>query len=204
MQAAILSDRQILQAKDEGRIVIEPFNPQQLNNCSYDITLGASFFKPASQKPEIVDPEDPESVGKYWQGPYLTEDYIVIPPGGHVLAHTQEFIGGQGNLTTMLKAKSTMARCRLTICGDAGWGDIGYINRWGMVLQNQSHATLRLRVGSRIGQIIFLQSDVPSAHYSDKGQYQNQNLDLTQLMNKWNVMDIIPAKSRAYLVKPEI
>jgi deoxycytidine triphosphate deaminase len=43
--AGLLSDADILKAMEEHRVVIEPFNPKQLNNCSYDVTLGEHFYR---------------------------------------------------------------------------------------------------------------------------------------------------------------
>ena len=39
-----LSDQEVLDGIKDRTILIEPFNPDQLQNCSYDVRLGSNFY----------------------------------------------------------------------------------------------------------------------------------------------------------------
>lgn len=126
------------------------------------------------------------------------DEVIVIPPGHVILAHTQEFIGGKHNITTMLKAKSTMGRCCMSICKDAGMGDSGYFNRWTLEIENHALVPLVLRVGQSVGQIIFFRTGNVSAPYFSRGQYQKTDV-LEELIKNWSPLSMIPSKAVAVL-----
>lgn len=126
------------------------------------------------------------------------DELIVIQPGHVILAHTQEFIGGQNNVTTMLKAKSSLGRCGISVCKCAGWGDCGYINRWTLEIENHSLAPVILKVGQRVGQMVFLRTGGTSTPYYIKGQYQKTN-DLKMLIDEWSPLSMLPGKAVMYL-----
>jgi deoxycytidine triphosphate deaminase len=109
---------------------------------------------------------------------YLIDDYDVIiddendgdvassSTGETILAHTNEFIGGRETVTTMMKARSSMGRNFIEVCKCAGWGDIGYVNRWTMEITNNSRFySIPLVVGRRIAQIVFFDSEGRSFNY---------------------------------------
>ena len=126
------------------------------------------------------------------------DEVIIIPPGHVILAHTQEFIGGKHNITTMLKAKSTMGRCCMSICKDAGWGDPGYFNRWTLEIENHSLVPTVLKVGEKVGQMVFMKTGDVSEQYTVKGQYQRTS-DLETLIQEWSPLCMIPSKAVACL-----
>ena len=176
-----LSNKKILEEKKKGNIIISPFNPSHLSTSSYDLTLGEFYFR--EQKPNqknnhiynIFNKEHTERVwGKKWhqakkasevlkdfnfeygKGINKNDKVILISPGETILAHTNEFIGGQNHITTMMKARSSMGRVFIEVCKCAGWGDVGYINRWTMeITNNSSNYTVPLVVGRRLAQMIF-------------------------------------------------
>ncbi len=119
------------------------------------------------------------------------EQYIVLRPRETILAHTTEFIGGRHHITTMLKARSSMARCNITICRDAGWGDVGYTNRWGMTITNNNDVVAILKVGERVGQIIFLRTGIPEKDYATTGNYQSSD-DIEEVLKTWKIDAILP------------
>jgi len=86
----------------------------------------------------------------------LNAKIILLPPGKTILAHTNEFIGGRKNITTMMKARSSLGRSFIEICKCAGWGDVGFYNKYTMEVTNNSEFyTVPLVVGERVAQIIF-------------------------------------------------
>ncbi|HRY56962.1 MAG TPA: hypothetical protein P5014_02235, partial [Patescibacteria group bacterium] len=90
-----------------------------------------------------------------------SDKVILIAPNETILAHTIEFIGGRNGVgdlsavTSEMRARSSIGRIGIAVCKCAGWGDIGYINRWTMEITNFSSSVIPLPVGLRIAQIIF-------------------------------------------------
>lgn len=186
---SVLSNVQILEEIERGNLVIFEFNNQQLNNTSYDVKLGAWYYSP-QEYDGMFDPERQSDIDKYWGTPKKAEDYIVIPPNTTFLCHTEEFIGGVKDITTMMKAKSTIGRCCISVCQCAGWGDVGYFNRWTLEVRNQSNVFKKLRVGLPIAQVVFLYT-WNAVDYVKKGRYQNSS-DLDKLIDQWTPEQMKP------------
>lgn len=170
MNSSVLSDLDVLQEMDRGNVVIYPFDRKNLKNCSYDVTLGSYFYR-SNGDIKTMNPWCESDVRKYWGDPTFCASSITLEPGETVLAHTTEFVGGLNHVTTMMKARSSLGRSCIGVCKCAGWGDIGYVNRWTMEITNFSTTTaIELPIGARVAQIVFLYSGKPSAEYS--GKYQ--------------------------------
>ncbi|HEY4510471.1 MAG TPA: hypothetical protein VJJ73_01390 [Candidatus Paceibacterota bacterium] len=211
-----LSDKEILKHKKLGNIVIEPYRREHLATSSYDVTLGEYYFR--EQPPQgyfnIYDIYSKKHTDKVWgtkpsraemagdilkdfklDGVFPRDKVIVIKPGETVLAHTNEFIGGRNIVTTMMKARSSLGRNFIEICKCAGWGDVGYINRWTMEITNNStHYTIPLVVGMRVAQIIFFETGEildKSKDYVSRGKYQTTQ-NLGQLKKNWNPLSMLP------------
>ncbi len=215
-----LSDRQILTEMEKGDIVIDPFKRSNLTTSSYDVTLGEFFF--VEQRPHhfetlynIYDKSHTdrvwgmvahtaktakEALKKYpfeFNGIARSDKVILLAPGETILAHTQEFIGGRNHITTMMKARSSLGRNFIEVCKCAGWGDVGYVNRWTMeITNNSSHYYIPLVVGRRIAQIIFFETGpILEANYATNGKYQTNN-SLATLKKSWKSEMMLP---RLYL-----
>ena len=217
----VLSDKAVLRAIEEGRVVIHPFQRENLSTSSYDVTLGRWFFRESTPGPGqgIFNPYSQRMVQRVWGaqtpqraercGEWLarnqvfagllenigSEDEIIwIGPGETILAHTNEFIGGKADVTTMMKARSSMGRNFIEVCKCAGWGDVGYVNRWTMEITNNSrHYSIPLVVGRRIAQIVFFETEgtLEDRRYQDTGKYQSLSC-LQELMKNWNPIDMLP------------
>lgn len=215
-----LSDKKILAAKRAGDIVIEPFSHKNLSTSSYDVTLGEYFFREKAPAlfENIYNIYDRAHVERIWgtkperarPGRELFKEYhgelhsirptdkiILIAPGETVLAHTNEFIGGRNHITTMMKARSSLGRSFIAVCKCAGWGDVGYVNRWTMEITNQSrHYHIPLVTGSRIAQIVFLETgEILDRDYTASGKYQT-HANLAEIKKRWRPTDMLP---RLYL-----
>lgn len=210
-----MSDRRILSAMRNKRIIIEPFNQKQLGTSSYDVRLGRYFYR--EQSPDfsnnLFNMYDPEQVKRVWgacqeperavrifdfhRNPPVTikpdDEVIVLDPGETILAHTEEFIGGQKDITTMMKARSSLGRSFILVCKCAGWGDVGYVNRWTFEITNVSqHYRVPLLVGSRVAQIVFLETgDILGDDYSKTGNYQTTD-DIEELKRTWAPDTMLP------------
>src|SRR3990167_7549193 len=177
-----LSDKKILQSMKEGSIIIEPFKKANLATSSYDVTLG-EYFSPEQTPPHfenLYNVYDKKHIERVWgtkakrakpakeilakykfeyESISSNDQIILLAPGETILGHTQEFIGGRGPQTTIMKNRSSLRRPLFLGCKCAGWGDVGYINRWTMEITNNStHYYIPLVVGRRIAQIIFFET----------------------------------------------
>lgn len=216
-----LSDRKILEEIKKGDIVINPFKKENLATSSYDVTLGEWFFR--EQKPNYVlnhyniynkrhtdhvwgtkpiKAQKAKDVFKNfsafeWEGIDPEDKVILLEPGETILGHTNEFIGGKNRITTMMKARSSLGRNFIEVCKCAGWGDVGYVNRWTMEITNNSrHYAIPLVVGRRIAQIVFFETGpILEKDYAVSGKYQT-GTDLKKLQKGWEPESMLP---RLYL-----
>lgn len=212
-----LSDKRILEEMKKGDIVISPFNDSHLATSSYDVTLGEWFFREQPTKynhslyniwsrehtEHVWGAKTPErailaseAFKKYnftWDGIRPDDKVIMLRPGETILAHTNEFIGGKDHITTMMKARSSMGRNFIEVCKCAGWGDVGYINRWTMEITNNSkHYLIPLVVGRRIAQIIFFETGpIRERDYTKAGKYATST-KLSELKKAWKPQMMIP------------
>jgi dCTP deaminase len=209
MTTSVLSDRQILKELSNSNIWIYPFHKKNLSNTSYDVTLGKNYYRKSKTSPKLFLPWVEESVEEYWGTPQyaqtITDDsmadyykiplgtqFILLEPGELILAHTNEFIGGANYICSMMKCRSSLGRCGISVCKDAALGNIGYVNRWTMEVQNLSQSTVPLVVGSRIAQIMFFYTGTVIDSYDKKGIYQDKYDTIDELMEKWQVSDMLP------------
>ncbi len=209
-----LSDKQILDEIEKGNIVITPFVKNNLSSSSYDVTLGMEYFECAVPVKNYYNPYSEKDVKSIWQlkkaikwrdrgenHPMFGEEcenindddhVITICPGGSILCHTNEFIGGRNNITTMMKSRSSIGRNFLETCSCSGWGDVGYVNRWTMEIRNNSqHYHIPLIVERRVAQIVFLPTGETVQSYSNKGKYQTE-ADFEKLRTNWKPEDMLP------------
>ena len=177
----LLSDKRILEEKDRGNIVIDPFDARQLGTNSYDCRLGEWYFQPTKFM-EVVDFTDQEQARSFWGEPIRAHASIVVKPGTTILAHTQEVIGGRNGVTTQMHARSSIGRSGLSVCKCAGVGDVGYIARWTMEISNHTTCTIVLPVGLRICQIKFDYVGETLKEY--EGKYGQQD--------EWTPYDMLP------------
>jgi dCTP deaminase len=210
----LLSRQAILDHMKKGNVVISPFKKEFLSSASYDVSLGKYYWREAYHNGGIItyNPYSKKDVQRVWGPKYYEarplkkrlkdmpfkklegismDDLVIwIAPGETILAHTQEFIGGRNCVNTMMKARSSMGRNFIEICKDAGWGDIGYVNRWTIEVTNNSRFYhIPLVVGRRIGQITFFETqpiDEKEAYYQ-KGKYQKQqDKNLDDIKRSWS------------------
>ena len=212
----VLSDKKILEHMKAGTVVIEPFIKENLSTSSVDLTLGEWYFKeqPPKKHKTIFNPYDKASVDLVWDTKPNRAEYakdafenfnfnfkgidkkdrvILLSPGETVLAHTNEFVGGRDEVTTMMKARSSLGRVFIEVCKCAGWGDVGYINRWTMEITNNSKEyTIPLVVGRRIAQLIFFETgEILNNDYAKKGKYQTTT-DMKTLKKNWDPKMMLP------------
>lgn len=208
-----LSDKKILLGIEKKEILIEPFNRDNLNTSSYDVTLGDWFCREHSIDSRIYNIWNEDHVRRVWGEPERAlparrvlspypdfkfvgfsqgDQIILVEPGETILAHTVEFIGGIKSHTTMMKARSTIGRSFIEVCKCAGWGDVGYVNRWTMEITNNSRFhTIPLVTGRRIAQIAFFRTGKTIGNYGKDGKYQD-GTDIDHIKQSWDPSMMLP------------
>lgn len=216
---SLLSKEMILLQMKKGNIFISPFNIQNLKTVSYDARLGENFFQEQPFRAatrRVFNPFNPTDIKRYWGEPQKAmrasdwmsqngplenirpdDKIIILGPGETILAHTEEFIGGRHCVTTEMRARSSMGRIGVTVCKCAGWGDVGFCNRWTMEMSNHLRDTpVVLVIGMRVAQIAFYQVDpIEESYATTGGQYQTTN-DTNKMIREWTPQLMLPRFSR--------
>ena len=215
----LLSREAIIWHLDNGSVVIDPFDQKNLKTSSYDVTLGEWFWRESKPKEGIAPIHnlyDERSISSVWDGPFIAESathyanregialhnikpedkIIMLNPGETILAHTEQFIGGRDIVVAKMYARSSMGRNFIEVCKDAGWGDVGYFNRWTMEVTNKSqNYIIPLVVGRRVAQVVFYEvaplKSSEEQYSTENGKYQDTS-DLADLKLNWNPYMMLP------------
>ena len=211
-----------------GNILIDPFNKDNLATSSYDVSLGEFYFREQKAEDEmrIYNIYSKKHIERVWgTEPYrakrakdVLREYelegindddrvILIGPGETILAHTEEFIGGLNIVSTEMKARSSMGRSFIEVCKCAGWGDVGYTNRWTMEITNNSrHYMIPLVVGRRIAQIIFFEVGPILKNDYRKGidSKYHTNTDFAETKKEWKPQMMHPGLYKDREVKKQL
>jgi dCTP deaminase len=187
----ILSDRDIKDALQSGRLEITNFQDKHLNPDSYDVTLNREGWgKPEAtgklkgDKPfdihavdkrrhfAYIDPLDKES---YVTVPF-TADEIILWPGNFVLGTVNERIKLSNGLVSELTGKSSLARFGLMVHITAGFGDAGWAGFYVMEFFNAGLYGIKLTAGMPIAQLIFQEAGMSDETYDmkAKSKYKDQ------------------------------
>ena len=129
---------------------------------------------------ENSDVFDKSDILDYWKIQKVNRT-ITVFPAETILCHTEEVIGGKNYIATKMNARSSLGRCGISVCKCAGFGDVGYINRWTMELTNHLDIAVALKVRMRIAQISFFRVGETLKQYN--GKYQSNN---------WKPEDMLP------------
>lgn len=169
----ILSKEAIIEEIEKGQIVFTG-NPAQIQNQSIDVSLGKEIFLTSNGHKLKINIEKP----------------CFMHQGDFFLAYTEEFVGTRigSNIHCQYQQTSTSARLGL-LHGKAGWGDVGFINRWAMEFYVARDITIQ--AGDIVGQMTFTYTTPTAEDYALKGQYQPSN-DLAAIMDNWLIEDILP------------
>ena len=156
-------DHQIRQlCREKG--LIEPFNPEQINPASYDVTLGPTLLR------------ESQAAGQRWETVDIQNGIYSLAPGEFVLAHTAELIRVPNNMESVFNLKSSRGREGLDHLM-AAYIDPGFVGSVTLELVNVNrYHRLPLEHGMRIGQLRFSKLDAtPLRSYAVTGRYHNDS-----------------------------
>jgi dCTP deaminase len=165
----ILSDKKILQAIEQGQIVIEPYRRECLGTNSYDVHLGRTL---ATYKNQILDAKQHNEIEHF----EIPAEGFVLHPGMLYLGVTEEYTETH-NSVPFLEGKSSVGRLGIDIHATAGKGDVGFCNFW--TLEISCTQPVRVYAGMPIGQLIYFLVDGEIERYynAKKDAKYNQRTD---------------------------
>lgn len=213
---SVQTNKGIKQMISEGEIVMRPMRPEQINNGSVDVSLGRYAWRLKEKFRSSFDPNKP-LIGQMAIVPTGMSGFDIfdlvdiieeggqlwLAPGERLIVHSHEFIGSRYRSIPEMRAKSSTARWGFLACGDAGWGDVGYINRWALEPVNLNPAPLVLHVGQLVAQIIFHAVETPEAGtlYHEQGNYQKDD-DIEKIISEWTPYDLLPKRMKIVPFEP--
>lgn len=172
---SLLSHTALLHLLETG--VIEGSKSEHVNAASIDLVLGNTIWVEKAAKlinghPPVIDMLDKHA--NHLHKIVMDEAGWIIPPGGTLLAQTDEIFNLPNWLSGEYKLKSTQARNFFNHL-NAGWADAGWhgsVLTLEFVNHNQYHS-VRVKPGMKCGQMVFFEHDEVPVHasYATTGQY---------------------------------
>ena len=156
----ILTGPEILLAREQGTLIIEPFTDEQLNPNSYNFRLGPMLLQ---------NPGDQSCEGSCAE--------ILLPASGYLLSPGRLYLGasyemiGSGRFAMLLVGRSSLGRLGLFLNITADLGHAGSVSRW--TLELTVVQPLRIYPYMRIGQISFWAQRGHMSQYG--GRYHNDS-----------------------------
>jgi dCTP deaminase len=177
MTGAVLSDGSILRLVGDGRIRIDPWDPDLVQPASVDLRLGGSFRVFHNHRTSAIDLRSPPT--------NLTEqievadgETFVIHPGEFCLGRTLEYVELPDDIVARIEGKSSLGRLGLIVHATAGFCDPGWKGTLTLELNNLTRVPIVLAPGLKIAQLSFMTLDRPALRpYGSSGlgsHYQGQ------------------------------
>ena len=151
---------------EEGTLIIEPIEKEQIQPASVDIRLGNTFAIVEDSSTGIIQTD------KEIQYKTIISDSYILLPNQFVLATTMEYFELPDDLTAFVEGRSSLGRMGLFI-QNAGWVDPGFKGEITLELYNANRCAIELKAGRRVGQLVFAKMD-NTAMNPYKGKYQGQ------------------------------
>jgi len=173
----VLSDRTIRAEIDDGRIVIDPFDPGLIQPSSIDVRVDRKFRVFHNARHPYIDVRKPmEDLTELIE--IEGEQPFILHPGEFVLGQTLERVAIPNDIVARLEGKSSLARLGLLIHSTAGFVDAGFEGNLTLELSNVANLPITIYFGMPIGQISFMRMDRAVEHAYGSGEagskYQGQ------------------------------
>lgn len=159
----ILSGKKIDEEVKNNKIVIEPYNSDDINPNSYNYTLGSYVKVYKNYELDSKHKQDVEIIE-------IPDEGLVLYPDKIYLGFTEEIIGSD-YYVPVITGRSSTGRLGLFVQITSDLVDIGFKGR--LTLQLHSTQPVRVYKGMKIGQIMFWKVFGNVDLY--KGKYQSSN-----------------------------
>lgn len=161
----ILSDKEILEEIEKGKILIEPFDRKALGTNSYDVHLGKYLAK---YKDEVLDARKHNQIEVF----EMTDEGFVLEPATLYLGATLEYTETHAHVP-FLEGKSSIGRLGIDIHATAGKGDVGFCNHW--TLEISVTQSVKVYPGMPVGQLIYFEVQGGIENYYNHKQNAKYN-----------------------------
>ena len=167
-----MNDKEIREAIDSGRLVIDPFDPSLIQPNSLDVRLGGTesrYVTTGYNNIINLANDAPRNVSRQ-------VDEVLIRPGEFVLVETLEYIEMPNDMYGMVIGKSSSGRLGIDT-ENAGLIDSGFKGTITLELYNKQRTiSYRIPVGFEIAQIAFFECNEVETPYgsSTTSRYQGQ------------------------------
>ena len=173
----ILSDRDLRQSIESGRIIVEPFDPATIQPSSIDIRVDGLFRVFRNHTSGVLDvKQDLSGLTELVEIP--DDGVFMLHPGEFVLGSTLERVALPDDLVARIEGKSSLGRLGLLIHSTAGFIDAGFDGHVTLELANVASLPITIYPGMKIGQISFMEMSTPAERPYGKGatgsKYQGQ------------------------------
>jgi dCTP deaminase len=157
----LLSDRDIRQELDQGRIGLDPLDEGLIQPSSIDVRLDRFFRLFDNHKYPFIDPaeDQPELTHLVEVAP---DEPFILHPGEFVLGSTYELVTLPDDIAARLEGKSSLGRLGLLTHSTAGFVDPGFSGHVTLELSNVATLPIKLWPGMKIGQICYFRLSSPA------------------------------------------
>jgi dCTP deaminase len=174
----ILSDRDILQEIEAGRIIIDPYERECVQPSSVDLHLGNKLLLFRNSHRPYIDVKQPvDELMESHEVPY--GDSFAVHPLEVLLASTYESVTLPEDLVARLEGKSSLARLGLQVHATAGFVDPGWQGYLTLELSNVTKFPILIYPGMKVVQISFMRMSspvlVPYGSQSLHSKYQGED-----------------------------
>jgi dCTP deaminase len=173
----LLSDRDIRDQIDRGRVRLDPWDPAMIQPSSVDVRLDRFFRLFDNHKYPVIDPalEQPDLTRLVEVEP---GESFVLHPGEFVLGSTWEQVSLPDDIAARVEGKSSLGRLGLLTHATAGFVDPGFTGHVTLELSNVATLPIVLHPGMKIGQLCFFQlssaAEFPYGSSTRGSHYQGQ------------------------------
>lgn len=169
----LISDHDIRQDIDRGRIQLDPYDPAMMQPASIDVRLDRYFRLFDNHKYPYIDPREdqPELTRLIETKP---DEPFILHPGEFVLGSTYEQVTLPDDVAARLEGKSSLGRLGLLTHSTAGFIDPGFSGHVTLELSNMATLPILLWPGSKVGQLCFFRLSSPTDHPYGSGTYGNR------------------------------
>jgi dCTP deaminase len=159
----LLSDGDIRQELESGRVGLDPLDLSMVQPSSVDVRLDRFFRLFDNHKYQHIDPSlDQPDLTRLVE--VDASESFVLHPGEFVLGATFEVVTLPDDIAARLEGKSSLGRLGLLNHSTAGFIDPGFSGHVTLELSNVATLPITLWPGMKIGQLCFFRLSSPAEH----------------------------------------
>jgi dCTP deaminase len=168
----ILSNIDIKNYIDQGKITIVPHMDEKIYPASYVFTLGEQLLRPIGDN--IIDFR--KKLLPEYEELYITEEYgYTIHPGDFILGQTREKITLCPEIAMIIEGRSELARCGIEVVQTSTFIEPNHTNSIiTLEIKNNSKSSFVLYPHMKFAKGIFVKLLTPSDQEANQGTYITQ------------------------------